>query len=154
MSAYHGSLIFKKLVIYLLERGYGGNGLREMFGGEQFEGFRKSDAPEEEAKKTLRARESLEIQSTFIRRVLAGAYGVNAVYFFRNVNYLNTVTLDAVDIICACRPQVRRMAVMHLILQNCKQLPRPMIIKLFDAINEYNNSRQREDQRPIGGGSI
>ena len=104
-----------------------------------------------EAKKTLRARESLEIQSTFIRRVLAAAYGVNAVYFFRNVNYLNTVTFDAVDIICACRPQVRRIAVMHLILQNCKQLPRPMIIKLFDTINEYNNSRQREDQRPRWG---
>ena len=123
-------------MIYLLECGYGGDDLREMFGGEQFEGLRKSDAPEEEeAKKTLRARESLEIQSTFIRRVLAGAYGVNAVYFFRNVNYLNTETLDAVDITCACRPQVRRIAVMHLILHNGKQLSRPMIIKRFDAIN-------------------
>ena len=106
VNAYHGSLIFKKLVIYLLECGYGSNDLRDMFGGEQFEGLKKSDSPEEEAKKTLRARESLEIQSTFIRRVLAGAYGVNAVYFFRNVNYLNTATLDAVDMICACRPQV------------------------------------------------
>ena len=73
--------------------------------------IRKSDAPEEEAKKTLRARESLEIHSTFIRRVLGGAYGVNAVYFFRNVNYLNTVTLDAVDILCACRPQVPRIGI-------------------------------------------
>ena len=26
-----------------------------------------------------------------------------------------------------------------------------MIIKLFDAINEYNNSKQREDQRPRWG---
>ena len=93
VNAYHGSLIFKKLIIYLLECGYGSNDLRDMFGGEQFEGFKKSDTPEEEAKKTLRARDSLEIQATFIRRVLAGAYGVNAVYFFRNVNYLNTVTL-------------------------------------------------------------
>ena len=151
VNAHHGSLIFKKLVIYLLECGYGSNDLRDMFGREQFEGLKKSDAPEEEAKKALRARESLEIQSTFIRRVLAGAYGVNAVYFFRNVNYLNTVTLDAVDIICACRPQVRRIAVMHLILQNGKQLPRPMIMRLSDAIEEYNNSKQREDQRPRWG---
>ena len=90
MNAYHGSLIFKKLVIYLLECGYGGIHLRDMFGGEQFEGLKKSDTLEEEAKKTLRAREDLEIQSTFVRRVLAGAYGVNAVYFFRSVNYLNT----------------------------------------------------------------
>ena len=30
-------------------------------------------------------------------------------------------------------------------------LPRPLIIKLFDAINEYNNSKQREDQRPRWG---
>ena len=77
-------------MIYLLECGYGGSDLRDMFGGEQFEGVKKSDTPEEEANKTFRARENLEIQSTFVRRVLAGAYGVNAVYFFRNVNYLNT----------------------------------------------------------------
>ena len=59
--------------------------------------------------------------------------------------------MHAADIICACRPQVRRTAVMHLILQNGKQLPRPMVIKLFDVINEYNNSKQREDQRPRWG---
>ena len=74
---------------------------------------------------------------------MAGAYGVNAVYFFRNVNYPNTVTLNLVDILCACRPQVRRIAVMHMILQNGRQLPRPLIMKLFDAIDEYNNSKQR-----------
>ena len=48
VNAYHGSLIFKKLVIYLLECGYGGDDLREMFGGEQFEGLRKSDARSQE----------------------------------------------------------------------------------------------------------
>ena len=63
----------------------------------------------------------------------------------------HAITLDAVDIICACRPQVRRIAVMHLSLQNGKKLPRPLIIKFFDAINEYNNSKQREDQRPRWG---
>ena len=43
---------------------------------------------------------------------------------------------------------------MHLILQNGKKLPRPLIIKLFDAINEYNKlkySKQREEQRPRWG---
>ena len=40
---------------------------------------------------------------------------------------------------------------MHLILQNGKQLPRPLIIRLFDAIDEYNNSKQREDQRSRWG---
>ena len=79
--------------------------------------------------------------------MLGGACGVNAVHFFRIVNYLNTVTLDAVDILCACRPQVRRIAVMHLILQNGRQLSRPLIIRVFDAIDDYNNSKQREDQR-------
>ena len=43
---------------------------------------------------------------------------------------------------------------MNLILQNGRQLPRPLIIRLFDAIDEYNNSKQREDQRPIGGDFI
>ena len=69
VNAYHGSLIFKKLVNYLLECGYGGSDLRDMFGGEQVEGLKKSDTPEEEAKKTFRASENLEIQSTFIRSV-------------------------------------------------------------------------------------
>ena len=111
----------------------------------------KGDAVEEEIRKTLRAREALENQSTFVRRVIAGAYGVNAVYFFRNVNHLNTVTLNAVDILCASRPQARRIAVMHLILQNGRQLPRPLLIRLFDAIDEYNKSNQRDDQRPRRG---
>ena len=46
VNAYHGSLIFKRLVIYPLECGYGGDDLRDMFGGEQFEGLRKTDTPE------------------------------------------------------------------------------------------------------------
>ena len=40
---------------------------------------------------------------------------------------------------------------MHLILQNGRQLPHPMVIRLFDAIDQYNNSKQREDQRPRWG---
>ena len=144
VNAYHGSLIFKRLIIYLSECGYGSNDLRDMFGGEEYEVLKKTDTPEEEAKKTLRARESLEIQSTFIRRVLAGAYGVKAMYFFRNVNYLNTATLDAVDILCTCRPQIRRSAVMHLILQNGRQLPRPMVMQALRrdrGIQQFQTAR-------------
>ena len=101
VNAYYGSLIFKRLIIYVLECGYTTKDLQETYGGEQFEPLKKDDTPEEEIRKTLRACEALEAQSTFVRRVIAGAYGVNAVYFFRNVNYLNTVTLNPVDILCA-----------------------------------------------------
>ena len=113
VNAYHGSLIFKTLVTYLLECGYASNDLKEQFGGEQFEGLHQDDTPEEEARKTFRARDSLEMQATFVRRVIAGAFGVNAVYFFRAVNYENTIYIDPVDIICACRPQLRRVAVLR-----------------------------------------
>ena len=102
-------------------------------------------------KQRRRAREALELQSNFMRRVLAGAYGVNAVYFFRNVDYLNTITLNPVDIICAARPHGRRIAVLHLILQNGRQLPRTLHLKLFEAIEEYNRLKKREDQRPKWG---
>ena len=111
----------------------------------------RDDTPEEEARKTLRARDSLEVQATLVRRVIAGAFGVNAVYFFRAVNYENTIYIDPVDIICACRPQLRRVAVLHLILQNEKILPRPMLIRLYKAIDDYNPYKQREGQRPNWG---
>ena len=68
VNAYHGSLIFKTLVTYLLECGYISNDLKEKFGGEQFEGLHQDDTSEEEARKTVRARDSLEVQATFVRR--------------------------------------------------------------------------------------
>ena len=55
VNAYHGSLIFKRLVTYLLESGYTPKDLKEKFGGEQFERLLQDDTPEEEARKTLRA---------------------------------------------------------------------------------------------------
>ena len=76
---------------------------------------------------------------------------MNAVYFFRAVNYENTIYIDPVDLICACRPQLRRVAVLHLILQNEKILPRPMLIRLYKAIDDYNRYKQREGQRPNWG---
>ena len=76
---------------------------------------------------------------------------MNAVYFFRNVDYLNTITLNPVDIICAVRPHGRRIAVLHLILQNGRQLSRTLHYKLFEAIEDYNRVKRREDQRPRWG---
>ena len=99
----------------------------------------------------MRARDALEMQSNFMRRVIAGAYGVNAVYFFRNVDYLNAITLNPVDIICAVKPHGRRIAVLHLILQNGQQLPRNLHLRLFGAIEHYNRIKRREHQRPKWG---
>ena len=76
---------------------------------------------------------------------------MNAVYFFRNVDFQDTITLNPVDIVCALRPPLRRISVLHLILQNGRKLPRPLLQKLYDAIEDYNNIKQRDDQRPRWG---
>jgi len=151
VNAYHGSLIFKKLITYVLECGYAFGDLQNLFSEENIEPLKRDDTIEEETRKSSTARDALDMQSTFVRRVIAGAYKVNAVYFFRNVDFQNTVTLNPVDILCACRPQLRRIAVMHLILQNGRQLPRPLLLRLCDAIDEYNRSKRRDDQRPRWG---
>ena len=151
VNAYHGSLIFKKLITYVLECGYAFTDLQYLFSDESIEPLTRGDTAEEEARKSTKARDALDMQSTFVRQVIAGAYKVNAVYFFRNVDFQYTVTLNPVDILCACRPQLRRIAVMHLILQNGKQLPRPLLLRLCDAIEEYNRSKRRDDQRPRWG---
>ena len=151
VNAYHGSLIFKKLVTYVLECGYAFSDLQHLFSDESIEPLTRGDTAEEEMKKSTKARDSLDMQSTFVRRVIAGAYKVNAVYFFRNVDFQHTVTLNPVDILCACRPQLRRISVLHLILQNGKQLPRPLLFRLCDAIEEYNRSKKRDGQRPRWG---
>ena len=150
VNAYHGAL-YKKLIVYILECGYSFRDLQEIYGGEQFDQLSRRDTPEEESMKTMRARDALEMQSNFMRRVIAGAYGVNGVYFFRNVDYLNTITLNPVDIICAVKPHGRRIAVLHLILQNGQQLPRNLHLRLFGAIEDYNRIKRREHQRPKWG---
>ena len=136
VNAYHGSLIFKKLLTYILECGYVFDDLQNMFSDEHTEPLKKGDTAEEETRKSSAAREALDRPSTFVRRVIAGAYRVNAVYFFRNVDFQNTATLNPVDILYACRPHLRRISVMHLILQNGKQLPRPLLFRLYDAIDD------------------
>ena len=151
VNAYHGSLVFKKLLIYVLECGYTFDDLQNMFIDENIAQLKKGDTTEEEMRKSATAREALDRQSALVRRVIAGAYRVNAVYFFRNVDFQNTATLNPVDILCACRPHLRRISVLYLILQNGQQLPRPLLFRLYDAIEDYNKSKQRDDQRPRWG---
>lgn len=151
INAYHGSLVFKKLIVYIMECGYAFTDLQNIFNEELAGPLKRDDTTEEETRKTAIARSALEAQSTFVRRVIAGAYKVNAVYFFRNVNFQYIVTLNPVDILCACKPQLRRISVMHLILQNGRQHPRPSQFRLYDAIEDHNKSKQRNDQRPNWG---
>ena len=149
--AYHGSLVFKKLITYVLECGYTYADLQKILGDEAGDILKRGDTAEEEYKKSNHARMQLDEQSHFVRRIIAGAYNVNAVYFFRNVDYQYSITLNPVDILCACRPQIRRIAVMHLIIQNGRQLPDALMNKLTDAIHKYNNSKSRDSQRPRWG---
>ena len=148
VNAYYGAIVFKRLVTYTLECGYTFDDLQNLFVDENIAQLTKGDTTEEEMRKAANAREALDRQATLVRRIIAGAYKVNAVYFFRNVDFQNTITLNPVDIVCALRPQLRRISVLHLILQNGRQLPRPLLTKLYDAIEDYNNIKQRDDQRP------
>ena len=149
--AYYGSLIFKKLITYILECGFTYTDMQNALGEGVGDTLRLKDTAEEEKKKSEEARAKMDGQAYFVRRVIAGAYGVNAVYFFRNVEYQNSITLNPVDILCASRPQCRRIAVMHLILQNGMQLPQALMDRLTDAINTYNKSKKRDNQRPKWG---
>ena len=151
VNAYYGAVVFKRLVTYTLECGYTFDDLQNLFVDENIAQLAKGDTSREEMRKAANAREALDRQETLVRRIIAGAYKVNAVYFFRNVDFQDTITLNPVDIVCALRPQLRRISVLHLILQNGRQLPRPLLTKLYDAIEDYNNIKQRDDQRPRWG---
>ena len=151
VNAYYGAIVLKRLVVYTLECGYTYEDLLNVFVDEEIEKLSKSDTSRDEMRKATNAREALDRQDTLVRRIIAGAYKVNAVYFFRNVDYQDTITLNPVDIVCALRPPLRRISVLHLILQNGRQLPRPLLQKLYDAIEDYNNIKQRDDQRPRWG---
>ena len=99
VNAYYGSLVFKRLVTYVLECGYTFDDLQTLFLDDNIAQLRKGDTTAEETRKSANARESLERQSTMVRRIIAGAYRVSAVYFFRNVDFQNTITLNPVDIV-------------------------------------------------------
>ena len=151
VNAYYGAIVLKRLVVYTLECGYTYEDLLNVFVDEEIEKLSKSDTSRDEMRKATNAREALDRQDTLVRRIIAGAYKVNAVYFFRNVDFQDTITLNPVDIVCALRPPLRRISVLHLILQNGRQLPWPLLQKLYDAIEDYNNIKQRDDQRPRWG---
>ena len=151
VNAYYGAIVLKRLVVYTLECGYTYEDLLNIFVDEDIEKLAKSDTSIDEMRKAANAREALDRQDTLVRRIIAGAYKVNAVYFFRNVDFQDTITLNPVDIVCALRPPLRRISVLHLILQNGRKLPRPLLQKRYDAIEDYNNIKQRDDQRPRWG---
>ena len=151
VNAYYGAIVLKRLVVYTLECGYTYEDLLNIFVDEDIEKLAKSDTSSDEMRKAANAREALDRQDTLVRRIIAGAYKVNAVYFFRNVDFQDTIALNPVDIVCALRPPLRRISVLHLILQNGRKLPRPLLQKLYDAIEDYNNIKQRDDQRPRWG---
>ena len=111
---------------------------------EEMEKLSKRDTTMDEMRKTTAARDVLDRQDVMVRRIIAGAYRVNAVYFFRNVDFQDTIMLNPVDIVCALRPPLRRISLLHLILQNGRQLPRPLLQKLYDAIDDYNHIKQRK----------
>ena len=151
VNAYYGAVVLKRLLIYTLECGYTYDDLQNIFFDEEMEKLSKRDTTMDEMRKTTAARDALDRQDVMVRRIIAGAYRVNAVYFFRNVDFQDTITLNPVDIVCALRPPLRRISLLHLILQNGRQLPRPLLQKLYDAIDDYNHIKQREDQRPRWG---
>ena len=68
----------------------------------------KRDTTMDEMRKTTAARDALDRQDVMVRRIIAGAYRVNAVYFFRNVDFQDTITLNPVDIVCALRPRTSK----------------------------------------------
>ena len=127
VNAYYGAVVLKRLLVYTLECGYTYEDLQNIFYDEEMEKLSKRDTTRDEMRKTTAAREALDRQDVLVRRIIAGAYRVNAVYFFRNVDFQDTITLNPVDIVCALRPPLRRISVLHLILQNGRQLPRPLL---------------------------
>eukprot|EP00435_Cladocopium_sp_Y103_P011557 s3902_g3.t1 len=150
VRSYYGSLIFKRLATYILECGYMPDEFKARFLlGE--EGKRrhmsKETAVQEEAAHEL-ASAHLAEQSRFMRRFIAGAYDAMAVYFFRNQQFINTIYLNPVDLLCACRTDYRRIAVIHMCLQNGLIVPRVFQQRMYNAIQEWNSRKKRNEQRP------
>jgi hypothetical protein len=102
IRSYRGSLIFKELATYVLEPGYTPDDFRAM-SSSKGERLSPKDTKEEEEEKVRIAQGQMEDQSIFMRTVIAGTFGVNAAYFFRIVDYANTIFLDPLDLVCACR---------------------------------------------------
>eukprot|EP00435_Cladocopium_sp_Y103_P003466 s70_g1.t1 len=149
VRSYYGSLVFKKLATYILECGYTADEFKARFAVDDSDRrkMKKETATEEEAAHEL-AVANLVQQSRFMRRFIAGGFDATAVYFFRNQQFINTIYLNPVDLICACRYDHRRLAVIHMCMQNGLVVPRAHQQRLFDAIEEWNKEKNRETQRP------
>eukprot|EP00435_Cladocopium_sp_Y103_P048297 s3250_g14.t1 len=149
VRSYHGSLVFKRLATYILECGYTAEEFKARFAVADSERrkMRRETATEEEIAHEL-AVANLQEQSGFMRRFIAGAFGATAVYFFRNQRFINTIYLNPVDLLCACRYDHRRLAVIHMCMQNGMAVPRAHQQRLFDAIDEWDREKNRDTQRP------
>ena len=80
----------QKTSVYTLECGYTYDDLQNIFFDEEMEKLSKRDTTMDEMRKTTAARDALDRQDVMVRRIIAGAYRVNAVYFFRNVDFQDT----------------------------------------------------------------
>eukprot|EP00435_Cladocopium_sp_Y103_P001815 s1900_g1.t1 len=80
IRSYHGALVFKRLATYILECGYTAEEFKAHFAVDDTlrRKIRRETATEEEYAHEL-AVANLQEQSRFMRRFIAGAYGVNAV---------------------------------------------------------------------------
>eukprot|EP00435_Cladocopium_sp_Y103_P035466 s647_g9.t1 len=151
VRSYHGSLIFKRLANYILECGYTADEFKAHFslGEAKRRNFAGETADQEEASYRMATTHLVE-QSRFMRRFIAGAYDATVVYFFRNQQFINTVYLNPVDLLCACRSETRRLFVIHMCLQNGNgmMVPRVLQQRLFNAIQEWKQRKKRDMQRP------
>ena len=100
VNAYYGSIVFKRLVTYTLDFGYTFDDLQNLFVDENIAQLAKGDTTEEEMRKAANAREALDRQTALVRRIIAGAYKVNAVYFFRNVDFQNNHIESSRHLVC------------------------------------------------------
>lgn len=96
---------FKRLTTHFLECGFTPGDIRERFSAKGGR-VNPKDTKEEEEEKARLAREQMEEQAEFLRRMIARTYNMNAVYFFRNVNYANAVFLNPLDIVALAAPTI------------------------------------------------
>eukprot|EP00435_Cladocopium_sp_Y103_P058580 s290_g20.t1 len=137
-----------------MECGYTPDDLKKHFGKSEDEQHQRKLSKETEKEEELaykRAVGDMLEQSRLMLRFIAGAFGANAVYFFRNQEYINTIYLTPIEILCTVRPEFRRIAVINMCLQRNMNMPRAIQMKLYDAIRLWNSRKKREHQRPPWG---
>eukprot|EP00435_Cladocopium_sp_Y103_P008068 s733_g2.t1 len=152
--SYYGSSHMKRFVGYIMECGYTPGDLKKHFGKEGSGAIHRKAATETEQEEDMaykRAVGDMHEQSRMMLRFSAGAFGANAIYFFRNQQYINTIYLNPLEILCVFRSKFRRIAVINMCLQHNPVMPRALQQKLYDAIKLWNERKQRDQQRPRWG---